>query len=68
MVRWAPQEEVLAHPAIGGFMTHSGWNSTLESVVAGVPIIFWPYFGDQHIKSRYVSEYFGVPPALRVFA
>jgi hypothetical protein len=56
MVSWAPQEEVLAHVAIGGFLTHSGWNSTLESVVAKVPMICWPYFADQQINSRFVSE------------
>ena len=56
MVGWAPQEEVLAHPAIGGFMTHSGWNSTLESIVAGIPMICWPFFADQQINSRFVSE------------
>ncbi|KAL2349005.1 hypothetical protein Fmac_003005 [Flemingia macrophylla] len=56
IVGWAPQEEVLAHKAIGGFMTHSGWNSTLDSVVAGVPMICWPYFADQQINSRFVAE------------
>lgn len=53
---WAPQEEVLAHPAVGCFLTHSGWNSTVESIVAGVPMICWPFIMDQHVNSRYASE------------
>ena len=46
----------MAHQAIGGFLTHSRWNSTLESIVAGVPMICWPYFADQQTNSRFVSE------------
>lgn len=52
---WAPQEEVLKHQAIGGFWTHSGWK-TLESIVAGVPMMCWSYFADQMVNSRLVSE------------
>ncbi|KAK2639612.1 hypothetical protein Ddye_027407 [Dipteronia dyeriana] len=56
MVGWAPQEEVLAHQAVGGFLTHNGWNSTLESIVARQPMICWPYFADQQVNSRFVGE------------
>nr|GMC95972.1 7-deoxyloganetic acid glucosyltransferase-like [Ipomoea batatas] len=56
IVSWAPQEQVLAHRAVGGFWTHSGWNSTLESIIAGKPMICWAQIVDQLITRRVVSE------------
>ena len=56
IVSWAPQEKVLSHPAIGGFLTHSGWNSTMESIVERKPMICWAVYVDQRVTSRFVGE------------
>ncbi|KAJ9541797.1 hypothetical protein OSB04_028303 [Centaurea solstitialis] len=56
IVKWAPQQEVLAHQAIGGFWTHCGWNSTLESICEGVPMICSPCSYDQPVHARYVAD------------
>nr|GEW34638.1 UDP-glycosyltransferase 76B1-like [Tanacetum cinerariifolium] len=56
IVKWAPQQEVLAHQAIGAFWTHNGWNSTLESICEGVPMICSPCSYDQPINARHVTD------------
>ncbi|WVZ76893.1 hypothetical protein U9M48_024814 [Paspalum notatum var. saurae] len=57
---WCPQERVLRHPAVGCFLTHCGWNSTCESVAAGVPMVCWPGFADQYANCKYACEVWGV--------
>ena len=47
---WAPQRDVLAHGAVGGFVTHCGWNSVLEVIMAGVPMLAWPLYAEQRMK------------------
>ncbi|GJT41125.1 UDP-glycosyltransferase 76B1-like protein [Tanacetum coccineum] len=56
IVKWAPQQEVLAHQSIGAFWTHNGWNSTLESICEGVPMICSPCSYYQPINVRYVTD------------
>nr|AUI41117.1 uridine 5'-diphospho-glucosyltransferase 3 [Rhodiola rosea] len=53
---WAPQAQILSHGSTGGFMSHCGWNSILESVVHGVPIIAWPLYAEQKMNSIIVVE------------
>jgi len=57
---WAPQKEVLAHPAVGGFVTPCGWNSTLESLWFGVPMVPWPLYGEQHLNAFELVTAMGV--------
>ena len=62
----APQKEILAHAAVGGFVTHGGWNSTLESLWFGVPMVPWPLYAEQHLNAFTLVAYMGVAVAMEV--
>ncbi|XP_057483475.1 UDP-glycosyltransferase 88B1-like [Actinidia eriantha] len=53
---WAPQVAVLSHDSVGGFVTHCGWNSTLEAVCAGVPMVAWPLYAEQRMNRVVLVE------------
>ncbi|CDP02806.1 unnamed protein product [Coffea canephora] len=57
---WAQQVEILGHPSVGGFLSHCGWNSTLESISAGVPMIAWPLYAEQKLNAAMLTEDLGV--------
>ncbi|KAH0676646.1 hypothetical protein KY285_024447 [Solanum tuberosum] len=57
---WAPQLQILSHSSTGAFLTHCGWNSVLESLSQGVPIISWPLAGEQAFNSKMLMEEMGV--------
>ncbi|KAL7105913.1 hypothetical protein ACP275_07G076600 [Erythranthe tilingii] len=59
IVQWCAQMEVLSHKSIGCFVTHCGWNSTLEGLICGVPFICCPHFSDQPTNAKLVEEVWG---------
>lgn len=58
MVNFAPQEQVLGHPAVSCFMTHCGWNSTMEAISCGVPVVAFPSWGDQVTDAKFLCDVF----------
>ncbi|CAL9780773.1 unnamed protein product [Musa acuminata subsp. burmannicoides] len=53
---WAPQLEILSHTSTGAFLSHCGWNSVLESLSRGVPIVAWPLLADQPHNAKMMEE------------
>ncbi|XP_077245752.1 7-deoxyloganetin glucosyltransferase-like [Tasmannia lanceolata] len=60
LTSWCSQEKVLVHPSIGVFLTHCGWNSMLESICGGVPVLCWPFFAEQVTNCRYACTEWGI--------
>ncbi|TVU30827.1 hypothetical protein EJB05_22471, partial [Eragrostis curvula] len=68
IVSWSQQLEVLAHPAIGCFMTHCGWNSTIEGLGIGVPMVAMPQWSDQPMNAKYMEDVWKVGVRVRLDA
>ncbi|QCE02703.1 UDP-glucose flavonoid 3-O-glucosyltransferase 7-like [Vigna unguiculata] len=56
---WAPQPLILNHPAVGGFLTHCGWNAVAEAISAGIPMVTMPGFSDQYYNEKLITEVHG---------
>ncbi|KAF8712067.1 hypothetical protein HU200_028901 [Digitaria exilis] len=57
---WVPQVDVLGHPATAAFVTHCGWNSTLEAIMAGVPLLCWPLYAEQMLNKVLITVAMGI--------
>ncbi|XP_059284661.1 anthocyanidin 3-O-glucosyltransferase 2-like [Lycium ferocissimum] len=66
VVGWTPQVTVLSHPAVGGFVSHCGWNSTVESVCCGVPIAAWPLYAEQQMNAFLLVKELGLAVEIRM--
>ncbi|KAK6266813.1 hypothetical protein QUC31_017650 [Theobroma cacao] len=53
---WVNQQDILAHPAVGGFVNHCGWNSVMEAAQRGIPMLAWPQHGDQRANAEVLEK------------
>ncbi|XP_014511057.1 gallate 1-beta-glucosyltransferase-like [Vigna radiata var. radiata] len=60
VVQWSPQEKVLGHVSVACFVTHCGWNSSMEGVALGVPMLTFPAWGDQVTNAKFLVDVYGV--------
>ncbi|OAY39133.1 gallate 1-beta-glucosyltransferase 84A24 [Manihot esculenta] len=60
VVKWSPQERVLAHSSVSCFVTHCGWNSSMEALASGMPVVAFPQWGDQVTDAKYLVDVFKV--------
>ncbi|KAI3988558.1 hypothetical protein MKX01_011455 [Papaver californicum] len=60
IVSWAPQKEVLQHSAVGCYLTHCGWNSTVEAIQCGKKLLCYPVAGDQFVNCTYIVDVWGI--------
>ncbi|KAL6619554.1 hypothetical protein ACP70R_031835 [Stipagrostis hirtigluma subsp. patula] len=65
---WAPQTSILRHASIGCFVTHCGWNSTLEGIMNGVPMVAWPLYAEQNMNAAMLEVQVGVASRIKVDA
>ncbi|KAA8526173.1 hypothetical protein F0562_008088 [Nyssa sinensis] len=66
VIGWAPQAAVLSHSAVGGFVSHCGWNSTLESIWCGVPVATWPLYAEQQMNAFELVRELGLAVELKL--
>ncbi|WOG91838.1 hypothetical protein DCAR_0311093 [Daucus carota subsp. sativus] len=66
VIGWAPQVTILSHPSVGGFVSHCGWNSTLESIWCGVPMATWPLYSEQQINAFQLVKELGIAVDLKM--
>ncbi|KAF3435480.1 hypothetical protein FNV43_RR22569 [Rhamnella rubrinervis] len=60
VVEWSPQEKILAHPSVACFVSHCGWNSSMEALANGTPMVAFPQWGDQVTDAKYLVDEFKV--------